>query len=174
VTQRAANGGLAGKAAMASGAGSGIGAASAQAMAREGAQVAAVDVDFAAVGATADLAAREGLDLIATKADLTDPAQAAGAVARVAEALGWLDILVNAAAVADFCRIKAMAYEAHWRRTLVGELDAVFLMCKAAWPHLIAGGAGAIVNFASANAYPALKHSPALAHFAADGGALAW
>ena len=60
----------------------------------------------------------------------------------------------------------------HWRRTLVGELDTVFLMCKAAWPQLALGG-GAIVNLASANAYVALKNSPALAHAAGKGGVLA-
>ncbi len=66
-----------------------------------------------------------------------------------------------------------MDYEAHWRRTLTGELDTVFLMCQAAWPHLKASGAAAIVNFASANAYVALKNSPALAHCAGKGGVLA-
>jgi len=66
-----------------------------------------------------------------------------------------------------------MDYDLHWRRTLTGELDIVFLSCKAAWPWLIRRGGGAVVNFASANAYVALKHSPALAHCAGKGGVLA-
>ena len=81
--------------------------------------------------------------------------------------------MVNAAAFADFVWIEDMDYERHWRHTLTGELDTVFLVCKAAWPHLKARGGGAIINFASANAYVALKQSPALAHTAGKGGVLA-
>jgi NAD(P)-dependent dehydrogenase (short-subunit alcohol dehydrogenase family) len=65
-----------------------------------------------------------------------------------------------------------MDYEDGWRRTLTGELDIVFLACKAAWPHLSAHG-GSIVNFASANAHVALRGSPAVAHCAGKGGVLA-
>jgi NAD(P)-dependent dehydrogenase (short-subunit alcohol dehydrogenase family) len=65
-----------------------------------------------------------------------------------------------------------MDYERHWRRTITGELDTVFLMCKAAWPLLKKQG-GSSVNFASANAWVALKGSAALAHTAGKGGVLA-
>ena len=66
-----------------------------------------------------------------------------------------------------------MDYEAHWKRTIVGELDIVFLACKAAWPHMKASGGGSIINFSSANAYEALQASGALAHCATKGGVLA-
>ena len=66
-----------------------------------------------------------------------------------------------------------MDYEQHWRRTLAAELDSVFLVCKAAWPHLKASGAASIINLASANAFVALEGSPALAHCAGKGGVLA-
>jgi NAD(P)-dependent dehydrogenase (short-subunit alcohol dehydrogenase family) len=46
-------------------------------------------------------------------------------------------------------------------------------MCKAVWPHMVARGGGSIINLASANAYVALKNSPALAHTAGKGGVLA-
>ena len=58
-------------------------------------------------------------------------------------------------------------------RPLVGELDIVFLACKAAWPHLKASGAASIINFASVNAHQVLEGSPALAHCAGKGGVLA-
>ena len=57
-------------------------------------------------------------------------------------------------------------------RKLNPDLDTVFLMCKAAWPHLKAKG-GSIINLASANAYVALRNSAALAHTAGKGGVLA-
>src|SRR6202012_3092357 len=62
---------------------------------------------------------------------------------------------------------------AQWKKTLVGELDVVFLACKAVWPYFIKRGGGSIINFASANAYVALPGSPALAHCAGKGGVLA-
>ena len=73
----------------------------------------------------------------------------------------------------DFAFIEDMDYEAHWRKTIVGELDIVFLSCKAAWPYLKASGGGSIINFSSANAYEALQGSGALAHCATKGGVLA-
>ena len=164
------SGRLAGKAAIVTGAGSGIGAGVACAFAREGADVVAVDIDLDAARRAAE--SSEGR-ITAMRADLTKPAEISALVAEAVLRLGRLDILVNAAAVADFHWIEEMDYEAHWRRTLSGELDTVFLMCQAAWPHLKASGAAAIVNFASANAYVALKNSPALAHCAGKGGVLA-
>jgi NAD(P)-dependent dehydrogenase (short-subunit alcohol dehydrogenase family) len=68
--------------------------------------------------------------------------------------------------------IESMDYEREWRRTLTFELDLVFLVCKAAWPHLKVHG-GSIINLASANAYQALEGSAALAHCAGKGGVLA-
>jgi len=56
---------------------------------------------------------------------------------------------------------------------MVGELDIVFLGCKAAWPHLKKSGRASIINFSSANAYEALPGSGALAHCATKGGVLA-
>jgi NAD(P)-dependent dehydrogenase (short-subunit alcohol dehydrogenase family) len=164
---------LNGKIALVSGVGSGIGQGCALMMARHGAAVAGVDINGEAAAATRRLAEAEGLAIVDRQADLTDPAQVRTVVDGVASDLGGIDVLVNAAAVAEFVWIEDMDYERHWRRTLSGELDTVFLMCKAVWPHMIARGGGAIVNLASANAYVALKESPALAHTAGKGGVLA-
>jgi NAD(P)-dependent dehydrogenase (short-subunit alcohol dehydrogenase family) len=164
---------LAGKAAIVTGAGNGIGQGCALMFARHGARVAAVDIDLAAAERTRDQARSEGLDLTPLQADLTDPDAVAAIVGQVVADLGGIDILVNAAAVADFVWIEEMDYQRHWRRTLTGELDTVFLMCKAAWPHLVASGAASIINLASANAWVALKNSAALAHTAGKGGVLA-
>lgn len=155
---------LRGKRALVTGAGAGIGRGCAEVFFREGAQVMAADID-------ADALATLPAGIATHRADLTDPEQVAGLIAATAAALGGIDCLVNAAAVADFLWIEEMEYR-HWRRTLTGELDTVFLTCKAAWPHLAEGG-GSIVNLASANARVALKNSPALAHCAGKGGVLA-
>ncbi len=161
------------KVAIVTGSGSGIGQGCALMFARHGAIVVGVDINEDAARATRQAALDEGLELEAYQADLTNPAEVQTLADHVAVTHGGIDILVNAAAFAEFIWIEDMDYERHWRRTLTGELDTVFLMCKAAWPHLKARGGGAIINLASANSYVALKHSPALAHTAGKGGVLA-
>lgn len=163
---------LAGKTAVVTGAGNGIGQGCALMFARHGADVFAVDVDMAAAEGTRRLARAEGLDLEPLRADLTDPGEVAALFDDIGARADGVQALVNAAAVADFVWIEEMDYERHWRRTIAGELDTVFLACKAAWPLLRKSG-GSIINFASANAWVALKGSAALAHTAGKGGVLA-
>lgn len=146
---------LAGKIAVVTGAANGIGAGVAQAFANQGATVVGVDI--------------QGCD---ETCDLTDEAAVAALFARIGEAHGQIDILVNAAAFAVFGWIEELSY-ADWKRTLAGELDIVFLPTRAAWPWLKASGRASVINFASANAYHALPGSPALAHCAGKGGVLA-
>lgn len=164
---------LSGKVAVVTGAGNGIGQGIALMFARQGARVVGVELDAAAAERTAGIARAEGLALdVAAPIDLTTEAGAARAIESAVQKHGGLDILVNAAAFAHFEWVDRMSHE-QWRATLVGELDLVFLACRAAWPHLIARGGGSIVNFASVNAYMALAGSAALAHCAGKGGVLA-
>ncbi|HWU04324.1 MAG TPA: SDR family NAD(P)-dependent oxidoreductase [Novosphingobium sp.] len=146
---------LAGKIAVVTGAANGIGAGCAQMFRTQGATVVGVDVS--------------GAD---HACDLTDEAAVNALFADIGARYGRIDILVNAAAFASFAWIEEMTYS-QWQRTLVGELDIVFLPTRAAWPHLKASGRASVVNFASANAAHALPGSPALAHCAGKGGVLA-
>ncbi len=165
---------LAGKVALVTGIGHGIGRACALLFAAQGATVVGCDVDTAAASATTDDARRQDLAIDALHpCDLTDPAGAARFVEFACARHGGFDILVNAAAFGAFAWLAEMDYDSQWRRTLAGELDIVFLLCKAAWPVLIERGGGAVINFASANASIALEGSPALAHCAGKGGVLA-
>ena len=172
-TARNSGGRLRDKVAVVTGAGSGIGAGCALMFARQNAHVFAVDIDGETLAQTRAAAGADGERIEPVTADLTDPQAVNELFEHVAGRAGRVDALVNAAAVADFVWIEDMDYDLHWRRTIAGELDTVFLACKAAWPHLIAAKGGSIVNLASANAYVALKHSPALAHTAGKGGVLA-
>ena len=173
-SQAPVSGRLQGKTAIVTGSGSGIGRGCALMFARHGAQVMGCDVDTAAAEATVALAGEEGLSLESYHpCDLTDPAQVERLVALTVDTYGGVDVLLNAAAFGAFAWIEEMDYETQWRKTLTGELDIVFLACKAAWPHLAAGGRGSIINFASVNAHAALEGSPALAHCAGKGGVLA-
>jgi NAD(P)-dependent dehydrogenase (short-subunit alcohol dehydrogenase family) len=164
---------LAGKIALVTGAGQGIGKGCARMFARQGAHVLAADIDRDALQETATgLAPSTGVIEALSPVDLLDEAAVGAMFDGIGRRHGALDILVNAAAFATFAWIEDMAY-AEWRRTLSGELDIVFLACRAAWPLLKASGKASILNFASANAYHALDGSPALAHCAGKGGVLA-
>lgn len=161
------------KIALVTGAGSGIGAGCALMFARQGARVLVVDVDSDSLAQTCASAIEDGLALEQHTADLTKPEAVSSLFDQVAAKTSHVDVLVNAAAVADFVWIEDMDFDRHWRRTISGELDTVFLVCKEAWPYLVAADGASIVNLASANAYVALKNSPALAHTAGKGGVLA-
>jgi NAD(P)-dependent dehydrogenase (short-subunit alcohol dehydrogenase family) len=152
--------------------GLGSGQGCALAFAREGAHVVGCDINKAAADETLAIAKAEGLSYESYIADLTDPAANEALMQYAVDRFGALHILVTAAAFVEFAPIEEFDYEKHWKRTLVGELDIVFLPCKAAWNHIKASGGGSIINFASANAYVSLP-SGALAHCATKGGVLA-
>jgi NAD(P)-dependent dehydrogenase (short-subunit alcohol dehydrogenase family) len=165
---------LAGKIALVTGIGSGIGRGCALMFARHGARVMGCDIDSASAQATLETARQEALQLDSVyPCDLTSPADALRAVETTVQRFGAVDVLVNAAAFGAFAWINEMDYELQWRRTLTGEIDVVFLACRAAWPHLVRRGGGSIINFASANAHEALQGSGALAHCAGKGAVLA-
>ena len=161
------------KIALVTGAGNGIGKGCALMFARHGAQVIASDIDPAAAKGTVDKAAEQGWNIdIAAPHDLTKENDVAALLKSVGGKHGRIDILVNAAAMAVFKWLEEMSY-AEWRKTLAGELDSVFFVCRAAWPLLKKGGASSVINFASASAYGALNGSPAIAHTVGKGGVLA-
>jgi len=165
---------LAGKVALVTGLGSGIGRGCALMFARHGAKVMSCDIDVRAAEEGLELARREGLVVESIQpCDLTQPADALRVVEAAVARFGGIDILVNAAAWGAFAPIDKMDFVEGWRKTLAGELDVVFLLCQAAWPHLVARGGGSIINFASANAHVTLPGSAAIAHCAGKGGVLA-
>jgi NAD(P)-dependent dehydrogenase (short-subunit alcohol dehydrogenase family) len=165
---------LRGKIAVVTGvAGMGIGQGCALAFAREGAHVVGCDIDKTGAAETEALAKREGLSYETFLADLTDPKADQELMTFAAERFGGVDVLMNSAAFVEFAPIAEMDYEKQWRRTLVGELDLVFLGCRAAWPHLVKRGGGSIINMASANSYVSLPGAGATAHCATKGGVLA-
>lgn len=134
------------KTAVVTGAGGSIGGAIATALAREGADVALVDIrpspDTAAVIAQLG---RRAIDL---PADISEAGAVVSAMGRAVEGLGGIDILVNAAGITSFGSAAELE-EAEWDRVLAINLKGVFLCCQAAIPALRRRGGGRIVNIGS-------------------------
>jgi NAD(P)-dependent dehydrogenase (short-subunit alcohol dehydrogenase family) len=137
--------------AIVTGAGGGLGAAYAEAIAREGGQVAVVDLDAAGAEKTAAALRAGGARSLAVPAELGDEAQVSRMVARVLAEFGRIDIVVNNAGGAppggtgDIERID----RTHWDRTMEMNLTSAMLVCKAVTPHMKTQGSGKIVNVSS-------------------------
>jgi NAD(P)-dependent dehydrogenase (short-subunit alcohol dehydrogenase family) len=135
--------------AVVTGAGSGIGRAVALALARDGAPVAAVDLDGASAEETAALVAKAGGRAKAFQGDTSKAADVDRAVDGAVTALGPLEIMVNNAGILDgYFNVDDMD-EALWRRVIDIDLTGVFLGCKRALKDMLPRGRGRIVNMAS-------------------------
>ena len=140
---------LKGRVAAVTGGAQGIGAATARAFAKQGSKVAVLDIDGAGAKKVADAIAAGGGHAIAVHVDVTEESSVGRAVAAVAGELGGIDILVNCAGgYGRLATVEDMPLE-EWDRTIALNLRSVFLMSKAAIPHLKRSGAGRIINVSS-------------------------
>ena len=78
--------------------------------------------------------------------DLSQPADCQALVDLALNTFGRIDVLFNLAAVAYFNRLEDITDE-EWDRARRDEVDLVFYLTRAAWPHLKVGG-GTVVNMA--------------------------
>lgn len=96
--------------------------------------------------------------------DLTDLDAATRAMQSVREATGRVDALLNIAGGFVWEKLEDGAPET-WARMFRLNLQTAVTACKAALPHLVASGAGAIVNV---GAYGALKAGAGMGPYAAS------
>jgi len=127
---------LEGTVALVTGASSGIGEATSIALAEEGATVALVARRRDRLDALAERIGGTGRALV-LEADITDPAQAEGAVATTVRELGRLDALVNNAGVMLLGPIVGAPVE-EWQRMVNLNLLGLLSCTHAALPHLLA------------------------------------
>jgi NAD(P)-dependent dehydrogenase (short-subunit alcohol dehydrogenase family) len=169
------DGALWGKAAMITGAATGIGRASAEVFARAGARVALVDSREAELARTvADVRAAGGT-ATALVADLARPDDCAAVVADAARALGRVDVLLNNAGVGTMVvggTVETISLE-HWDLALDVNVRAMYLVSRAAVPHMRRAGGGAIVNISSVSAFRGSVERPSHAYAASKGAVLA-
>jgi meso-butanediol dehydrogenase/(S,S)-butanediol dehydrogenase/diacetyl reductase len=153
------------KIAIVTGAASGIGRACAARLVSEGARVACLDLNRAALE---DEVSELGGDALAVTCDVASEASVAQAVKEVLARWGKLDVLCNVAGILRADRSHELSLE-HWNQVLTVNLTGTFLMCRSAIPHLLETR-GAIVNMSSVAAFGG--HPWMAAYAASKGGIL--
>jgi NAD(P)-dependent dehydrogenase (short-subunit alcohol dehydrogenase family) len=141
--------------AVVTGGGSGIGRATAQALHREGAAVAVLDLDEASAAATA-----KEVEGTAFGVDVTDVGALERAVRDAAEAMGGLTILFNNAGGSNMAGIHEWD-PGEWDRIVRLNLGGVFHGLRVGAPLIVESGGGAIVSTASiSGTRPAAGEAP--------------
>jgi 3-oxoacyl-[acyl-carrier protein] reductase len=139
--------------ALVTGAGRNIGRAIALELARRGCEVGVlVGSDAAAAESVAGEIEAFGRRAVPIVADISDPKQARGAVARVEDGLGPVRVLVNNAAVRPTASFTEVTDE-EWHRVISINLYGPFYLCKAVVPGMIDQRAGSIINISGTGAY---------------------
>src|SRR5208282_2754256 len=163
---------LSGKVCIITGTGGSMGRGAALAFAREGAAVVGCDLNVDAAEATVEVVRREGGQMVSLQpCQLSKPADCQALVRFAVRSFGRIDVLFNNAAMAYFNWLEDITDE-EWDRNRREEVDLVFFLTRAAWPHL-KSSRGVIVNTASLIASMSFKNLGSLAHTTAKAGIIA-
>jgi NAD(P)-dependent dehydrogenase (short-subunit alcohol dehydrogenase family) len=145
------------------GSGGSMGRASALMFASEGALVVGCGQTVESAAETVDIVHATGGEMVSMQpCQLTESADCQELVELALRTYGRVDVLFNLAAMSYFNRLEDITND-EWDRARRGEVDLVFYLTRAAWPHLKEQG-GVIVNMASLNASLSFKILPSLAH----------
>jgi NAD(P)-dependent dehydrogenase (short-subunit alcohol dehydrogenase family) len=154
---------LAGKVCVITGSGGSMGRASALIFAREGASIVGCDVTVEAATETVEMVHAAGGEMVSLQPCLLDdPSECARLVDLALSEFGRIDVLFNLAARSHFSRLESFTDE-DWDAARRDEVDLVFYLTRAAWPHLKASS-GVVVNMASLNGSLSFKLLASLAH----------
>lgn len=152
--------GLNGKLALVTGASEGIGEGVAEALAREGAQVAICSRTAEKLEATAQrLSESTGQNVIALPADMRTLEGCTSFVNTAAERLGGVDILINNAGASAFGAFVDLPDDA-FVDAINGKLLGYIRCARAAIPHLQSRGGGNILNITGATQQAVPLHTP--------------
>jgi NAD(P)-dependent dehydrogenase (short-subunit alcohol dehydrogenase family) len=140
-----------------------MGRATAVTFAREGARLVGCDVAVEPAEETVELIRASGGQMVSLQpCRLGDPADCAKLVELAVAEFGTIDVLFNLAARSHFHKLEDFT-DAEWAAAQQDEVDLVFYLTRAAWPHLKASR-GVVVNMASLNGSLSFKLLPSLAH----------
>jgi NAD(P)-dependent dehydrogenase (short-subunit alcohol dehydrogenase family) len=148
------------KAGIVTGAAQGFGRASAQRLCEEGAKVALVDINSAAVNAAACELRSAGYDVVAIVADVSDEREVTRMLAEAESAFGRIHFIHQNAAI-QLEKILHETEPGEWDRIIAVNLRSVYLGARAILPKMMNWGGGAIVNSASVLSFSADQILPA-------------
>jgi NAD(P)-dependent dehydrogenase (short-subunit alcohol dehydrogenase family) len=141
---------LSGKVALITGAGSGIGKAAALLLAKEGAQIGALEVRGEEAQKTVEQITETGGEAIALEADVSDAQGLQAAVKQLVDKYGRIDVVfANAGINGVWAPIEDLAPE-EWDQTMNINLKGTFMTIKYAYEHMKQNG-GSIIVTASVN-----------------------
>jgi NADP-dependent 3-hydroxy acid dehydrogenase YdfG len=142
---------LAGQVVLLTGASTGIGRHLAEGLARHGMTVAGTARGAERLTtAMAEVAAATGARTLAVPADVTDRAAVEGAVARVEDELGRIDLLINNAGLMDAAEVPVwQADPDDWWRVVSSHVLGGFLLVHAVVPGMVARGSGRVISLGS-------------------------
>jgi len=126
----------------------GIGEAICRRFASEGAQVWIVDSNASLAASLAESIREQGGSAQWRAVDLASATEITAFVAEVKSQGSRIDVLINNAGINRRGPLLELSEE-DWHSTFTVNLDALFHMCRAVLPQMIAQGGGAIVNTAS-------------------------
>jgi 3-oxoacyl-[acyl-carrier protein] reductase len=137
------------KVAIVTGAAQGIGEAYARRFAREGARVVVADVNAEKGGAVAQAI---GGEAVFERVDVANEVDARRLAQAVVDRFGRIDVLLNNAAI--FHGIDNQNHSvAYLRKIFDVNYFGTWLMCRAVFPHMRAGGGGSVINQSSSAAW---------------------
>ena len=154
---------LAGKVAVVTGGSRGLGAATARALADNGAPVAVVGRDEAALGSVVDRVRAAGGSAIAVRADCTREDEVRRLAETVGDEFGQADILVAFAGGNGMPVPTVQETPDHWRAVIETNLTSTFLTVDAFLPSMVGRQTGAIITMSSAAGRQAAHSSAAYA-----------
>jgi len=139
---------LEGKKAVVTGAGRGIGRSIALALARNGADVAVLDMDEAGAGETAGIIEQTGRKSLALAVDVSRLSEVEEAINKILDLWGSIDIVVNNAGITRDNLLVRMK-EDEWDSVIAVNLKGSFNLSKAVARSMMKQRSGCIVNIAS-------------------------
>jgi len=159
---------LKGQVAIVTGAGAGIGRAIAVGLAKEGANLAGVDIQVDKLQETAKEVEALGRKFLAVRCDISKKEDCDNAARETVNEFGKIDILVNNAAIYPVKRFLDITPE-EWDAVLAVNLRGAVQMCQAVLPEMVKQRKGSIIMVNSGQSrIPSVVHN----HYASSKGAL--
>lgn len=143
---------LRGQTAVITGAAQGLGKAIAKAYAREGMNLALLDIRGELLAQVCDELAGLGAETLALPCDLSQAEPTQAAIDAALQRFGAPRVLVHNAALLITRSMQQITF-AQWQREINIILQAAFILSKACWQPMIDAGAGSIVYLSSGSGY---------------------